>query len=97
VTVVINTKARNTRRFLGVRLPALKKISSPGKAQKERYIAGSLDKAEIVLERPFDKEAATVVTLTVTSVGPEPLGVTDGLEKEHVEPAGAPVQVKATA
>jgi hypothetical protein len=97
VTVVMNIKARNTRNFLGVRQPALKKISSPGKAQKERYIAGFLDKAEIVLERPFDTEPARVVTLTVTAVGPEPFSVTDGLEKEHVEPAGAPVQVKATA
>lgn len=56
---------------------------------------GFFGKADIVADRPFDKEAATVVTLTVTGIG-EPLGVTEGLEREHVEPAGAPLQLKAT-
>jgi hypothetical protein len=34
--------------------------------------------------------------LTVTGVGPEVLGVTVGVEKEHVDPDGAPPQLKVT-
>lgn len=54
-----------------------------------------LGKADRVAERPFDKESATVVTLIVTEVG-ELLRVTEGLEREQVEPAGAPLQLNAT-
>jgi hypothetical protein len=42
-------------------------------------------------------EAPPVVTRTVTDDGAEPLSVTELEEREHVDRAGAPLQLSATA
>jgi len=75
-------------------LHAVHRIINPGNPHESNHIAG-LASGERLIGWAVLAEAPVLVTETVTDCGEELLSVTE-LGTEHVDMAGAPLQVSAT-
>jgi hypothetical protein len=92
--------AANPRKALADHTPHLRlqaPISNrPGNPQSAKKTGEWLLESEEPLPRVPTAELPTVVTETVTDDGVVPVKVTEFEDKEQVEPAGAPLQLRAT-
>ena len=96
INVMSTQKKASPQSILPFRLRGLRSSTSPGKPDN------ASPSASIVRPRGGEEgyarlaDVPAVVTATVTGVGVAPLSVTELGETEHVDCAGAPLQVSAT-